>query len=555
MIRELREKQAAAAEAAGNDDFIAVTVERGGSTQIVPIESSVEDEEDIDNDLGVQLRRAVSNGAGRGPSPVKAKSSKKARRPPTPDSSEDEAPRKNKGKQRRRASDSDDAPRRRNDKGKGKERRRREHDDSDSDVAPRRKNRKDSEKRRKRRRSSGDTADEGLDEIELDEPERFKTKSRLREVKKNAFQERLGSLAKRRRGKVYGAKKESSSSEESSSEEDDRRRGRAGPSKKSDWKYVQDDLSDFIADDDDDDGAPGPRGRGRDHRELDMFTFNRETPEYKFKVVFQYLLVMVIQGPDALLPLRGRNDQYYGRSLRNVRDLMSGVKSIIASVLWKPEFVKALKKYPQFKQARLDEEEDHCKACNRSKQACHNEAWLRGSPYHAERHTNVYDQERADLREAQRRRRKKYKKLGREMSSSDSDDPREIGALGATCLQRTRLWHDLHHWEHKLYNDIQHYYHDLLRAKGEGENIETDSDSQLSASDATTGAQNDLKRHRAISKRRVAEMRDKGRRLPKNTEDVDEVTEWMDDQGYQKDAMRYLTRLEDKARELDAGRR
>lgn len=553
MIRGMREKQAAAAEVAGNDDFVAVTIERGSSARVVHVESSVEDEDGIDNELGVALKRGVSNGDAR-PSPVKAGSRKKnARRPPAPDSSDDHTAHKNKGKQRRRDSDSEEAPRR---KAKGKERRRRDLDDSDSeDMRSKARRRKDDGRRRKRRRNSDDdTADERLDDIELDEPGRFKTKSRLREVKKNAFQERLQSLQKKRRSKVFGAKRESSSeessSEESSSEEDDRHRGRAGPSKNrksSQFKYAADDLSDFIASDDDIDGVRGPRGRDRDRHELDAFTFQRETPEYKFKVVFQYLLVLVMQGAGALLPLRGKNDQYYGRPLRNVRDQMNGVKNSISSVLWRPEFVKALKKYPQWKQVRLAKEEDRCEACNRSKQACQHEAWLRGSPYHPEKHEDVYDQERADLLEVQRRRRRKYKKQGRE-SSSDSDDMREIGSLGVTCLKRTSLWHELHHWEHRLYNDIRHYYHDLLRAKGDG--VETDSDSQLSAaSDATAGAKRDLTRRRDISRRRVADL--KTRRLPRDAEDVDDVTEWMDAQGYQRDAMRYLTRLEDRARDLD----
>ncbi|BEJ16819.1 hypothetical protein CspHIS471_0602200 [Cutaneotrichosporon sp. HIS471] len=557
MIREFREKKAAAALAAANDDVVASSVQRDSSA-ILQVESSVEDEDDIDNDLDAALKRStVSNGGTREPTPAKSRPSKKttSRSLKSDSTGDDVSHSKRKGKQRRRHSDSDEVP-----QYKATVRRRRDLEDSDSDVAPRRKREKDGERRRKRRRDSDDdtTQDERLDEIELDEPERFKTKSRLRKVKKNAFQERLGSLQKKRRGKVFGAKTESSSEEESSSDNDnDLLRGRAGPSRNrkstSQWKYVQDDLSDFIASDDDIDGAPAPRGRGRghDHVDLEAFTFKRETPEYKFKVVFQYLLVLVMQGPGALLPLSGKNDQYYGRSLRNVRDQMSGIKSSNSSVLWRPEFVKVLKKYPQWRQAPLQEEEDRCEACNRSKQACRHEAWLRGSPYHPEKHEDVYDHERADQLLAQRRRRRKYKKLGKEYSS-DSDDPREIGALGASCLTRTNLWHELHHWEHRLYSDIRQYYHDLLRAKDDG--VETDSDSLLSAaSDATAGAKADLKRRRAISQRRVADLMT--RRLPRDAEDIDEVTEWMDRQGYQKDAMRYLTRLVRNARELNSVRR
>ncbi|CAK9779548.1 hypothetical protein CC85DRAFT_304085 [Cutaneotrichosporon oleaginosum] len=554
MIREMRQKQAAAVNEAAADDAVDVTNQPGSPVEFV-IESSVEDEEDeegIDNDLGVALQRSTAPGSKAPsvrPMPERSRSPTKNVPPASPIELPEESVQGNndEGKKRREDSDADETPRR---MGKGKERRE-DSDDSDTDAAPRRKRRGSGERKRKPRCRSGGSADEGLNAIELDEPERFKTTSRLREVKKSAFQQRLGSLQKKRRGKIFGAEVVESSSEESSSEED--RRKRPGPSKNrkgSQWKFVQDDLSDFIASDDDNETIPNPRGRdtGRNRNELDVFTFKRETPEYKFKVVFQYLLVLAIKGPNAILPLRGSNAEYYGRSLRNVREQMSGVKSSITSVLWRPEFLKALKKYPQWKQARLDKEEDHCEACNRSKQACQHEAWLRGSPYHPEKHEDEFDRERAELAEAQRRRRRKYKKQGRDMSSSDSDDPREIGALGATCLQRTSLWHELHHWEHRLYHDICHYYHDLLRAKGES--VDTDSDSQLSLSDASAGAKTDLKRRRAISQRRVTEL--KKRRLPRDPEDVDEVTEWMDGQGYQRDAMRYLTRLEARARELDA---
>lgn len=260
---------------------------------------------------------------------------------------------------KRSASDDSDVSRRKS-KGKSNEVRRRRRDlfgsdsGSYSDRAPK-------EKRKRREVNVAETEDEedGGD-IELDEPDRFKTKSRLREVKQSAFQSKLHHLQKLRRGKMFGAKQESSSSsssedeESESSSEDDRRRPynpahlrtgpRAGPSRGRNWKYVDGDLSDFIADDDDVDGRRVSKSAFALPEE---FSLKRESPEYKFKVVLQYIVTLVVRGP-GLLPLKPSYEKYFGRQLRDVRNLMIGLKNTVASAVWKAEYLRALKKYPDF---------------------------------------------------------------------------------------------------------------------------------------------------------------------------------------------------------------
>lgn len=137
-------------------------------------------------------------------------------------------------------------------------------------------------------------------------------------------------------------------------------------------------------------------------------------------------------------------------------------------------------------------------------------------------------------------------------SDSDSDDPRDIGPIGNHCLQRTSLYHQLHHWEHKLFMDIRTHYHDLLRAK----NAELDSDSLASAdSDATDVSKahkHRLQRKRDLSKRRVIEIRrQENGFLPADVCDADEVTEWMDRRGYQTEALKYLGQMEKRVRNFE----
>lgn len=265
-------------------------------------------------------------------------------------------------------------------------------------------------------------------------------------------------------------------------------------------------------------------------------------------------MVLVIKGPK-ILPLKPKYEKYFGRQLRDVRSKMNGTRDNIQSAVWQAEYQKNLKKYPDFRKVRMSKLESYCNAFNRNKQACDHEAWLRGSPYDPRTHEDVVDTERERLRKLSEKRKQKQGKKGSEedSDSSDDDDPREIGPLGNTCMQRSMLYHDLHHWEHKLFKDIHARYHDLLRTKGEDVG---DSDSLASddsdASAATAGEKNRLKRARDNGKKRVAEFRRKQHGpLPENVDDTDEVTEWMANCGYQAEALAYINRLERRARALD----
>lgn len=100
------------------------------------------------------------------------------------------------------------------------------------------------------------------------------------------------------------------------------------------------DSDDFI----EDDGGVVP-----DHLMPHQFSLNStQSPEYKYKVVFHYLLLLVMGGPKTL-PLKGELKEYLMPNLRDLRRRLGGLKDgSVRSQIWRTDFVRALDRYPQF---------------------------------------------------------------------------------------------------------------------------------------------------------------------------------------------------------------
>jgi len=85
-----------------------------------------------------------------------------------------------------------------------------------------------------------------------------------------------------------------------------------------------------------------------------------------------------------------------------------------------------------------------------------------------------------------------------------------------------------------LWNRIQNYYHDLLRAKSEA--VEDDSDASPSESESDiSDDERDLRKEKRKIRRDQTRLRVKrlrGTVLPNNPRDADAVQEWMDRQHY-----------------------
>lgn len=100
---------------------------------------------------------------------------------------------------------------------------------------------------------------------------------------------------------------------------------------------------------------------------------------------------------------------------------------------------------------------------------------------------------------------------------------------GPHCLDSSRLYHSLSHWEHKIYNRVRGLYRDLLRAKDidvSDDEGGKDHDDDGQASDASVEELG----FRSATPQRVHDLR--GTRLPDH-EDVNAVLEWMEEQKYQ----------------------
>lgn len=398
------------------------------------------------------------------------------------------------------------------------------NDDSDSDDERRRrrgdkgKGKAKSSRRRKPRREDpddeadimADTVQEAADELELDEPERFKTKSRLRDKRLETPHQRLLRKLHNKRKNIVEV---TSSEEEHGNDDDD------DDSRSVSEGFITDDGEDF-----DENLLP------------EAFSRNRgQSQEYKFKVFFQYLLFLVVNG-NGQLSLNRSQKEYMLKPVAELRDYVKGIRDgRVRSQIWKADFVKAMQKYPTFLVYDLDDTVTYCDACNRRKQHCRRGVKLIGAPYGPKTH-EILDS-------------------NSEASSSDSDASQHQGLkvqynMGSTCLTNSRLYHLLSHWEHDLYLRIKGHYHDLLRAK----NIAFSDDSATtseSEEELDAGERKKREQRRRVVAQRVAKIRRKGP-LPKE-HDVSAITEWMDARGLQSKSFGRFTDLEEQARNLGLG--
>jgi len=226
----------------------------------------------------------------------------------------------------------------RKDKGKGKARVQddQSEDDSESDVCG--KSIKNGKKRskhadhrtkkpRRKDRQPSLTRREYLDELKLDESTRFKTESRLRKKKETPQQRILRKLKDKRNGII----RPDTTSEDSEDSEDESSDSAA------DSRGLRRSES-FIASDD-----------GNEHQVVLPHEFSSnsaQTPEFKFKVVFQYFTLLAVCGTD-ILPLKGGQKEYFVPQLRDWRRKMEGHKeSRVRSQIWPSNYVKALQAYP-----------------------------------------------------------------------------------------------------------------------------------------------------------------------------------------------------------------
>lgn len=176
------------------------------------------------------------------------------------------------------------------------------------------------------------TDDEDEDDIVLDQPERFKTQSRLRKKQETPYQRKLRKLKAARAGETISLSEEEDDEYEwlSDSPGSDKSAAESDDFIVQDGKMVQDGLLPF------------------------EFSMNSaQSTEFKFKVVFHYFVLLVIKGPK-VLPLKGQLADYFLPNLADLRRRMQGYRDArVRSQIWRTEFVQSLKKFPSFSVSRL----------------------------------------------------------------------------------------------------------------------------------------------------------------------------------------------------------
>ncbi|WVF66113.1 hypothetical protein IAT40_000852 [Kwoniella sp. CBS 6097] len=374
-----------------------------------------------------------------------------------------------------------------------------------------------------------------VEHLKMDEPERFKSATRLRQKKESDFQRKLRKMKAQRLGKTIS---------DSESEA-----GTEGDESTSDSAISVDNGDSFIVPDDNLNSA---------HVKLPHYFSidSAQTPEFKFKVVFHYLVLLVTKKHKAF-PLTPDASEYFKPQLNYWRDRMLGFRNFrVRSQIWRSNFVKAMEKYPGFEVEVLPHAVSGCDACHMSGRRSKFKIRLDGTPYNKETHEEL--DESSDDSESDSHLNSN--------NSDESDDDREVEAdklprklvMGRFCRARAEVFHQLVHWEDELYHAIKRYYHDLLRAKYK--RIESDSEASSSSNDPDSDPEEVRQRREKRVKRkentaaRVAKIRRKGD-LPKDVKDVDKVTEWMDRMGYQNKEFRWIQQLEDRSGQLEHDKR
>ena len=134
---------------------------------------------------------------------------------------------------------------------------------------------------------------------------------------------------------------------------------------------------------------------GDGHVELpQQFSNNAlQTPHFKFKVTFHYVLLLVMRGAQ-VLPLRGADADYFVPPLRFWRRRMADFRdSRVRGQIWKPSLVRKLDTRPSFVAKRLEFPVDSCAACNRRGRISTFVITLEGDAYNRENYEPLTDNE------------------------------------------------------------------------------------------------------------------------------------------------------------------
>lgn len=281
---------------------------------------------------------------------------------------------------------------------------------------------KPSKRRRllKGRRAQTSPAEEDEDERidEVDDKYIVENRFRARD-KKTAFQRNLERLQLRKRGQV------SPSASSHDEEESDKERPFAGAKphidhgSPSQLSSDSENSSDFIVEDD---------GMAMPQLPTEFSMESHQDLSHQFKKIFQFFVHIAVQSPQdrrSFMAKQLRDEEYFSVPLQVLRRKILGLRdSLVASSVWRPDFKKALEKFPNLDIVPLEFSVPYCDACHLGRRTSTLLGRLSGNPC-----------ERSGFNDK---------------DDTESEETLEFH-LGRFCAKRTRIFHEFSHWENALF--------------------------------------------------------------------------------------------------------
>ncbi|KAF9075269.1 hypothetical protein BDP27DRAFT_1415624 [Rhodocollybia butyracea] len=274
---------------------------------------------------------------------------------------------------------------------------------------------------------------EASDEVE---PERI-IESRLRSRdRKTEFQKNLERLKRKKQGKPMSSEDEEG--EEEDEEQSSPFKGAAAPDDERDSLFdgsESDGSESFIVEDD---------GTGMATLPVEFSMDTHQDLAHHFKTIFQFFVHVAVHPPverHEYMERQMKNEEYFSVPLTVARRKILGLRdSLVASSVWRPEFKKPLETYPELDLIQLEFAMPGCDACHLGARMSTLTGRLLGEPYDR---LGFEDQDAFGNR------------------TNSKDKLKNEFQLGKFCARRTRVYHDLSHWEYMLFRTIHEEVEDL----------------------------------------------------------------------------------------------
>ncbi|KAK2466894.1 hypothetical protein APHAL10511_001152 [Amanita phalloides] len=296
---------------------------------------------------------------------------------------------------------------------------------------------------------SHSSASDGEDlEEEVDKKSILATRFRAR-GKLTAFQKNLEKLKRKKQGKLTDRipRPESDENSEPSESDDPKPFKGARPHDERDNLFSEgtdgsDSSSNFIVEDDGVIPQPLPA-------QFSMET-HQDLPN-QFKRVFQFFVHVAVHPPlerREFMFKQLKDEEYFSIPLRILRRKIMGLRdSLVTSSVWRSEYRKSLDTYPAFDLTQLGDAFPGCDACHLGGRKSTMGGRLSGTPY--DKHG--------------------FEMIAAESDSDDESDSEKSHSLeyhlGRFCAKRTRVYHELTHWEYALFQTIRQEVDDLHAAE------------------------------------------------------------------------------------------